>query len=164
MSQDFAGYVQSSKTILVPHDWDDSNRSMVWTSALEVDGITVEGLQIRLSAQRELPDEAVMAQLEYRPPKGKPHQRAEWRPLSGHNNKGRGPPQHRYIEFRQTHIHRFDDNWLRSETRMLLGNLPIAIPIQDLDSYDKFLDFCAKEFNVANMAIVPVPPWRLTML
>jgi hypothetical protein len=166
MSQDFPGYVRSKKTIVVPHDWDDSDRSMVWTSALDISGITVEGLQIRLTAQRELPDEAVMAQLAYRPPKGKPQQltRAEWRPLSGHNNKGRGPPKYRLLEFRQTHIHRFDDNWVPSESRMFSGNLPIAIPVQDFDSYEKFLDFCAYEFNVLNMAIVPIPSWRPTML
>ncbi len=159
-------YADAPKTIPVSLDWDEINRSLVWLSPLDIDGVTIAGLQLRMTAKLHLPDESVMAQLEYHPPKGKPQQlvRAEWRPLSPHNNKNRGPEEWRMREFRRTHVHRFSDNWFEAEDRMRGNNLPIAIPIQDIDSYNKFLDICREELNIENMSIAPLPPWRPTML
>lgn len=156
----------SKKSIPLFPDWDEEGNSLSWISPLDMDGVTVEGLQIRMTAHLLLPDEAVVAQPEFRPPAVRSQQliRVEWKPLRPHNNKNRGPSEWRLKQFRCTHEHRFEDNWHEPDNRMLAGNLPIAVPIQDVDSYKKFLDICCKSLNVENMSLVPLPPWRPRML
>ena len=78
-------------------------------SPLEVDGVTLPSVQLRMRAIPSLPDRAVMLQLEYNPPKGRNERliRIEWRPLSAHTNTGRAPGPHRFQIIRTSHIHRF---------------------------------------------------------
>lgn len=166
MSVDFPKFFKATKSIPVSHDWEEAERDYLkWVGPLDLDGVTVEGLQVRVTAHTQHPDEAVAVQLEYHPAAGRPEQlaRVEWRPLRPHNNNNKGPDEWRLRAFRQTHIHRFEDNWLIAEQRMRTGNLPIAIPFQDLDSYEEFLDKCGKELNIENMSIVPLPPWHPRM-
>ena len=149
------------------HDWAVLPRDYLsWTRSLDIDDVTIAGLQIRVEAHNDHPDEFVRAQLEYQPPNGKrePLVRVEWRPLTQHNNKGKGPAEWRFKPFRSTHVHRFEMNWNEARGRMLSGNLPVAVPLQDIDSYDKFLDVCATELNIGNMSIIPVPPWNPRMI
>ena len=87
-------FVGSLKTIPSSKDWPSAvSHCLSWRSALDIDDVTVAGLQLRVEAHELLEDEAVRVQLEYHPPRGKcePLARVEWRPLSDHNNKGRGP-------------------------------------------------------------------------
>ena len=167
MSAEFPKFAKGQKTIPVSHDWAELDRHYVsWQSPLDLDGVTVAGLQVRLGANILHPNEEVRVQLEYHPAGGRcqPLARLEWKPLSGHNNKNKGPDEWKFKPFKQTHIHAFEDNWLTTEQRMLAGNLPIAIPIQELDSYEEFLDICGKRLNITNMSIVPAPPWNPRML
>jgi hypothetical protein len=167
MSEDLRKLVDAMKDIPMVRSWGEPNRNYLsWVSPLDIDGVTVGGLQVRVEAHEHNPDEFVRAQLEYHPPKGKcePLARVEWRPLSKHNNKGRGPEEYQFKPFRQTHVHRFDMNWDAELQRLLSPNLPIAVPIQDIDSFDKFLDICNIELKIRNMSIVPVPPWQPRIL
>ena len=167
MPVDLKNLAEAKKVIPTSRSWVEVGRNYLeWVSPLDIDGVTVAGLQVRLAAFELVPDENVRAQIEHHPPKGKcePMARVEWRPLAEHNNKGRGPIEHRFKPFRQTHVHRFDMNWDQQRQRLFSPNLPIALPIQDVDSYDKFLDICGVEFRITNMSIVPIPPWRPRML
>lgn len=167
MSAEFPHFATAIKRLTSSHDWEEIDHNYLsWVGPLDIDGVTILGLQVRLQAHILHPNEAVMAQLEYRPPGGRPQQliRAEWRPLAPHNNKNRGPSEWKFRQFQQTHVHRFQDNWFPAEERMLNPNLPIAIPIQDVDSYAKFLDICVQELIIENMSIVPMPPWNSRML
>ena len=160
-------FVLADKSIPSSLAWVPIGRNYLsWISPLDIDSVTVAGLQLHVGANLTLPDEAVRAQLEYHPPKGKSEQlvRVEWRPLADHNNKGRGPSEHRFKPFRQTHTHPFEMNWDEAKQRMRSGNLPIAISIQDVDSYEKFLDLCAAELRINNMSVVPLPPWHPRMI
>ena len=160
-------FVGSLKTIPSRKDWPSAvSHDLSWRSVLDIDDVTVAGLQLRVEAHELLEDEAVRVQLEYHPPRGKcePLARVEWRPLSYHNNKHRGPTELRLRPFRSTHVHPFEFNWLEAENRMLTGNLPIALPLQDVDSYKDFLDICGGILNISNMLVIPVPPWRPRML
>lgn len=67
-------YARALKAIPVSPDWDEITHSLSWLSPLDIDGVTIAGLQLRMTAQLHLPDEALMAQLEYHPFKGKPQQ------------------------------------------------------------------------------------------
>lgn len=167
MSVDLRLFVDASKTIPISRGWAEIDRNYLsFVSPLDIDEVTVAGLQVRMGAFKLAENEDVRAQLEYHPLKGRPEPlcRLEWRPLSPHSNKGRGPLELRFKQFRQTHIHPFDLNWDASQNRLLSPNLPIAIPIQDVDSYDKFLDLCARHLKIRNMSIVPAPPWEARML
>lgn len=138
MAVELRSLVEAEKEIPGARSWIATARDYLsWISPLDIDGVTIEGIQVRVVVHEQLPNEAVRAQLEFRAPKGKtePLVRIEWRPLSHHNNKGRGPKEWRFKPFRQTHVHRFDLNWHEEKQHLFSGNLPIAVPIQDVDSY-----------------------------
>ena len=166
MLVDLRHLTTSTKSIPSFHDWNEDGPDLNWISPLDVDGVTLEGLRLRLKALATLPEEQVCAQLEFQQPGNRcqPLVRVEWRPLRGHSNKHIGPQEWRLKVFKQTHVHRFDDNWLQTEQRMRAGNLPVAVPIEDVDSYKKFLDICSLELKIANMPQMPLPPWHRRML
>ena len=160
-------YVEAEKLIPSFHGWDVVRRDYLgWTSPLDIDGVTVAGLKVRAGAHELHPNEALVLQLEWQSPGGKTEQlvRVEWKPLGPHNNKGRGPPEHRFKPFRHTHVHRFAMNWSDVHQRLLARNLPIAVPIQDVDSFEEFLDIVAFETNIVNITKLPPPPWHRRML
>lgn len=130
---------------------------------LEIDGAVVEGLQFRLTARKSMQDEMVTAQVEYHPSDqaGGPLARIEWRPLSGHNNRGRGPRawQNRLID--GCHHHRFDLNMKFAPKDINHGHLPIALSLEDSPKdFDSLLQFVHKEFRITNIQWVEVPPWE----
>lgn len=138
-------------------------------SALDIDGITIEGLRFRSTAFVRLPHECVTFQLEYLPPrsnvKGGPFERLEWRPLKGHNNKGLGPPEWQYIQQDGTHHHLFDINWNGQAKRVRRGDLPISLPVEpDPVSFQEALALAGKKFRINNIDVVVPPPWEATLL
>jgi hypothetical protein len=94
MALDLSTLVESEKTLPFQPDWAErDSEGLVIVCPLEIAGVTIEGLQFRATAKKRLPDEMVTFQVEYHPPGelGGPLCRLEWRPLSSHSNKGRGP-------------------------------------------------------------------------
>jgi hypothetical protein len=167
MTVDLRAFVLADKLVPVSRGWEQDERDYLsWVSPLDVDGVTTAGLRVRIRAHELRPNEAVCVQLEYFSPGGKSEglARVEWKPLRPHNNKGKGPPEFQFKPFRKTHAHRFDMNWNDNAGRLFTGNLPVAIPIQDVDSFEKFLDICAIELKILNLSIVPMPPWHQRML
>jgi hypothetical protein len=163
MHADLKALATSVKTIATIRDWDVLDDGwMEFISPLDIEGVTVLGLQLRMRARKSLPDECVIGQLECigKRNKHEPLVRAEWRPLSGHNNKGKGPAELQFVQIDGTHLHPFDLNYDSISNTMVGANLPIAIPHQDIDSYHKFLDLCANSFKIGNMTSVPLPPWE----
>lgn len=63
------------------------------TSALEIDGVVVEGLELRAGAAQAIPDRAVRFMLHHRPSNRAPIPlgRIDWRPLQPHTNPAGGP-------------------------------------------------------------------------
>jgi len=130
---------------------------------LSVSGITVGGLELRGTGSFTALDRNIMFQLEHSPAGRKriPLWRCEWRPFSPHTNKAIGPQELHFLQLPGSHEHPFYLNWLEHEQRMRTGNLPIAKEITpDPASFEEFLDFCGKQFNISNMNIVPAPEWR----
>jgi hypothetical protein len=136
-------------------------------SALEVDGVTLSGVQLRMRAIRDLPDRAVMIQLEYNPPKGRNERliRIEWRPLSPHVNNGRAPNPYKFMTIAGSHIHRFEDNYNVAGERMVGTNLPNARPLEpDPASIRELLELAGKELKISDLHRVETPEWQARMV
>jgi hypothetical protein len=168
MALDLPSIVAAEKTLSVVPKW-LLRRHQDWlevSAPLDISGVTVEGLYLRAQARQNLPEEAVTFQLEYRPPpkvrlRGGPLWRIEWRPLSGHSNKGRGPPELRFKLQTGSHHHPFDLNWAEEPKAVRRGNLPIAVPFPaDFeDTYDGLVAFVGQQFKIGNIGVVTTPPW-----
>jgi hypothetical protein len=160
--------VAAEKTIPAPLRWAKSGeRYLEVVSTLDVDGVTVQGLQLRILAWRQYPDEAVCIQLLYAWPRAKyrPIWRIEWRPFSGHNNRNKGPPEFRLREIKGSHQHTFRLNWREGEGVLRQGNLPIAVPINpDPTNFASLLAFSGNELRIRNMGTIPAPPWEGVLL
>ena len=136
-------------------------------SALEVDGVTLASVQLRMRAIRDLPERAVMIQLEYNPPKGRSERliRIEWRPLSPHLNTGTAPDPHKFAIIRSSHIHRFEHNYNHAVGRMVRGNLPHAIPLQpEPANFAALLEIAGQELNISDLYRVETPEWQPRMV
>ena len=136
------------------------------TASIDIDGVGVAGLSVRGQALRTVADAAVSLQLQYQPGKIAHHLiRIEWKPIKKHTNSNRGPVDLRLVQIDGSHIHKFDHNYLETEQRMFAGNQPVAAPImEDVDSFEKFIAFCAIAFNVDGIEKLTVPPWAPRML
>jgi hypothetical protein len=160
--------VQIEKELPLSPNWVERAADILeFSTALEANGVILEGLSLRCTARRSLADRQVMFQLEYHEATilGGPVCRIEWRPLSGHNNKGYGPKELRHVLQNGTHHHRFDLNWERSPDAVLRGDLPIAVPIQDDPAnFRALLALVGKEFRINKIQVVTVPPWQPSML
>ncbi len=130
---------------------------------LDIDGVTIEGLELRAGAGQSLPDRAVRFHLQYHPARSPciPLCRIEWRPVSPHTNPNQGPEHLRLLRIVGSHIHGFEMNYLEDEGRMRGKNLPIAEPIDpDPSSFRDLVDVVAAEFRINGMEQIEPPPWR----
>jgi hypothetical protein len=161
----------STKELAIAPDWKRraQDEFVRLVCPLDVDGITVQGLQFTGSAHIYSPERSVTFQIEYHPPlrtqRGGPIARVEWRPRSPHSNKGVGPLQYRFLTQAGCHYHPFDLNWAHSQSEVRKGNLPIATPIESgLASLQEALAFTEKMFRIETLKGVPVPPWTERIL
>jgi hypothetical protein len=164
---DLPALVIAEKELIVTPTWIDRGAdSLDFTAPLEIDGVAVEGLTLRGRARKPLADREVVLQLEYHGAEvvGGPICRIEWRPLNKHNNKGLGPKHLQHIIQDGSHHHPFNLNWERSQTAVLRGELPIAVPIDDPGSFRGLLAVVGKEFRIRRIQCVAVPPWEPKLL
>ena len=141
--------------------------NLVFVSPLDIDAVTVQGLRLRITARSSLPDEAVTAQIEYHGLRGRygPLCRLEWRPITGHSNKGIGPPEFRHRLLTGSHHHSFGLNWQYAASAVRRGNLPVAVPVNpDPPDYRAALALAATEFRIGDLGSIPVPPWQPKIL
>jgi hypothetical protein len=158
----------ADKTLTTVGPWvdrDAARRSAILTfsSALEIDGVSIAGLRIRCTALKDIRNASVSFQLEYHRPRqhGSALGRVEWRPIKSHNNFGLGPKEHRYLEIDACHVHPFDVNWAACRPDLRRGNLLAAIPIQiELKNFIAALEFVGKEFRIKGIERIPEPPWN----
>jgi hypothetical protein len=165
MSVDLQEYFGSEKLLSRHPAWIPGDRNSLRLSVpLDIDGVTIAGLDFCAYAMAELPEEEVVLQLQHKRSKGKsfPFCRIEWRPLAEHSNNGKGPTELKFLKFRATHIHPFDINYDFSKGTMRSQNISIARPYEkEPQTWEELLDLAAKEFRISNMDWVPSPPWQL---
>ncbi|WP_192180471.1 hypothetical protein [Mesorhizobium amorphae] len=165
MQADLSVLFSAEKSFPTRRTWQRRDKEWItFVSPIDIDGVTVEGLQFRAQAMRIRPDEFLSFQLEYYPPRrqprGGPMARIEWRPLRPHNNKMIGPPEYRNVLQKGTHNHDFFLNWDHSQNSVRTGCLDISVPIEPEPTYDEILVFVGKEFRISNIDWMPVPPWN----
>lgn len=167
MFADLEKYWLADKELSISPNWRrrrEREEFVRLVSPLDIAGVTEEGLRFTASAHIYAPDRQVVFQIEYETltyPRGVPMARFEWRPTSPHNNKGIGPPDHRYKVIRGTHIHPFDLNWQHSEGQVRKGSLPIAVPVEPpIESYKDALAFVENNFRIRGVTTLPLPPWE----
>ncbi len=135
---------------------------------LDIGGVTVEGLRLRITAHQNMPDRNVTIQLECSATRreGGPIARIEWRSPRKHNNKGRGPKELRHVLQGGTHHHKFDLNWKDNQKGMLeRGELKIAVPLDpDPKDFHALMRVVGVEFQIDNMGVIPIPPWEEALL
>lgn len=165
MAIDLIDILRATKEMSAAPDWvplqkDDGRLQFV--SPLEIDAVTIQGVQFRAIAHTYAANRAVTFQIEHHAASGVggPFSRIEWRPLSPHGNKGLGPAEHRFKVIADCHIHPLDLNLAHNETWVRKGRLPIALPISPpLGSYEEALAFVEKEFRIKDVMRMPIPPW-----
>lgn len=160
--------VEADKLIASPTDWTKRGNRLELKLPLEIDGLIEEGFFLRATALEHLPDQEVMFQLEYHglliPGGTGPLTRVEWNSLRPHNNKGKGPPELRFMEQRPSHVHSFDDNWSDTDGALLRDNLPVARPIvEPIQEFIDLLDYVGNLFRINNIRLVKVPEWVLRL-
>jgi hypothetical protein len=168
MALDLKTIFDAQKTLAIRASWvERDSLGLDLVCPLEMDGVVVEGLQFRACAHKRLPDERVRIQLEYHPATepGGPLARIEWRPISTHNNKARGPKEWQNRLISGCHYHRFDLNFEYAEIQVRRGNLPIAVPLNDSPAnFRDLIEFVKKEFRISNLELVVEPPWEPTLV
>jgi hypothetical protein len=164
MTLDIEAFFKADKTIPIPPDWFVLDSEWIgFACPLDVDGVTLAGFRLQAKAMLRQPDRHVVMQLEHLPPtdKGGAICRIEWRPFSGHNNKGNGPANLRFKDILTSHLHPFDLNWRECEKSVRRGQLPIALPLDpDPPNYREFLALVGIEFRIENIQCVVIPPWQ----
>ncbi|SRR5579871_4771919 len=169
MAADLEKLFAAEKMLAVEPAWGDRDGDVLEiVCPLEIDGTVVEGLFFRARARKRMPDEVVTVQLEYHPPneRGGPLARIEWKPLRGHNNRGRGPKEFQNKLIEGCHRHPFDLNWKHARKELTeAGNLPIAVPLETSPKdFDSLLQFVKKDFTITNVEWIEVPPWEPTLV
>ena len=165
MFDDLPALFESPKTFPIRPECKPRDQNWLrCVQSLDIDGVTIEGLQFRATALLTRADASVTFQLEYYPPrrqpKGGPLARIEWRPVTAHNNKGKGPRNLQHVIQRGTHHHLFEENWRDDPDGVRKGELPISIPIDPEPSWHEVLAIVGKEFRISPIDWVPNPPWK----
>jgi hypothetical protein len=86
----------ATKSLPVRPTWVERTQDyLTLTCPVDVHSVTLEGLRLRVTAMRSLPNENLTFQLEYHSRRGVggPFCRTEWRPLKHHTNKNVGPAE-----------------------------------------------------------------------
>lgn len=163
MGVDLREYFEAEKLLSRRPNWIQNNNLLRLSCPLDIDGVTIAGLEFCGYATNDLPEEDVVFQLQFKPAKGKsfPFCRIEWRPISDHNNNGKGPEELKFLKFKATHIHPFAVNYDQARGKMRTQNIKIAKPYEkEPTTWKELLDLVGKEFRIGNMDWIPLPSWQ----
>jgi len=158
----------AQKVLSVAQSWAPGpNNTLHQLHSLEIEGVTIRGLFLRVRARADMPDEDVVFQLEYPSPgrRDTAISRVEWRPITPHKNQGNAPGDLRFLDIPGSHHHSFELNWLEIEDRMRRSNLPVASPISpDPANLDALLEFVRVSFRISGLELIPTPPWEKALI
>lgn len=148
---------------------DPNDGAMTFVAALDLAGVIVGNFALRGRCYVDLPDRAMMLQLETGKAGVRPRiplVRIEWRPLgTPHKNPQVGPQEHRSRIIAGSHLHPLNLNWLETEARMREHNLPIAVPLDnDPQSYPELLDTVKNLFRINGLGGLKEPEWALKLM
>ena len=156
--------VNAQKRLAIAPRWQQigASRSEM-SSALLIDGVAIEGLEVRAKALLDKPERGVTFNLLFHPANSRCIQliRIEWNPLRSHTNPLSGIPEIAGMLIKGTHIHHFEDNWLHDNACMRERNLPFARPV-DLNpaSFADLLVLVSDTLRVDGITSLEAPSWR----
>jgi hypothetical protein len=138
----------------------DSGGQIRFRAPLAIGGAIVEGLFLHGRSLISEPGRDVSFSLEYSPVGSKATlDRVDWKPLTGHTNKGAGPNELRFRVIEGSHRHSFNAN-LTSEGILRSGNLPIAEPIEaELPTFESLVRYIQRVYNIEGLENLPPPQW-----
>lgn len=162
-------FLAASKTLSSPPTWIDTDGDLRFTAALDIDGVTEEGLLLFGRASAALIDREVILGLRWTnmPGRSDHFDRYNWRPMAAHNNKGLGPPELRFRPFSGTHRHPLDLNAALpiGLSQAMADNLPVATPLlPEPSSWEAFLEVVAEQWCIPDIVTIPIPPWQYGLL
>jgi len=168
MYEQFLQKYQAEKDLYnYPLEWKpESNRGnfLRLNAAISIDGVLQEGLNFYGRTTIDTPDRNVTLGMAFTSLSGRGVQlyRAEWRPISGHNNRGFGPQDLQHVEQTSSHCHDLVRNKELGGDIWRVRGLPLALPIQpEPQTFSAFLEFVGETLNLLNVSSVPEPPWTL---
>lgn len=162
--------VAARKEIVAFPGWQEpepETGGMWFMTSLSAGGVVQEGFYLHAMCLKFAPDWNVCFELKLHINKSKklPLARYEWKSLrDGHTNPRRKGSPVSGQRVSRTHYHSFELNWVEAEGRMRLGNLPMAVNIdQEPDRFESLRDEVGKLFRINNMSVVLPPPWEYKM-
>ncbi|MDR3413896.1 MAG: hypothetical protein P4L87_23530 [Formivibrio sp.] len=162
MAPDLPALIAQEKNLGFPVKWAKDGDCLVFLAPLEIDGITIQGLQLRGKTKAFYANRNITIQLQYQGILGKaePIARICWKPFHTHNNKGKGPHGLRFVEQKGSHHHSFGDNWNTTTNQMFKPNLPIAVPLSpEPQGFFELLALVRKEFRIMDADAIEIPQW-----
>lgn len=152
-------YLSEPKMITTTPNWNDTGGYHECELPLQIGGIGVEGLFLRIKSPQTVDGYGFMVQIELKKPsRGTERlERIDWK--AGHQNPNSGPPELRLETLRSTHFHSFELNYLSDTRRMRAGNLPIARMIEpDPTTIEELLAVCEDLLIIEGLTHVRRPP------
>lgn len=164
-----AGFLAADKVLSAPVTWTNTEVDLRFSAALDIDGVTEEGLLLFGRASAALIDREVTLGLRWTSAPGRfdHFDRFNWRPMDAHNNKGLGPPELRFRPFEGTHRHPLDLNAALpiGLTQAMAENLPVGVPIlPEPVSWEAFLGVAAEQWSIRDLVTIPIPSWQYGLL
>lgn len=163
--------VASWKTIPAFPGWsapEPETGYMRFSASLEIDGLIEEGFTFSGGCYRDQPDRHVTFELRLTIPKARqtiPLERMDWRSPRGHTNPRNRASSWAGRRVSNTHLHAFNENWIPHETRMRVGNLPVAVEIdEELQTFAQLIQFVGKQFRIKNIDVVTMPEWEYKLV
>ncbi|MBI4968058.1 MAG: hypothetical protein HZC25_08050 [Rhodospirillales bacterium] len=160
---DIPTLIAARKTLTTIPEWTLQNDQFRLVATLDLDGVTLDGIWLRVTAYKAIPDRRVSFQIEFKPEGFRhiPAARVDWRPANPHSNRNIGPAHLRLMVIEGSHHHTFDANWPLGFERMVSENLPIAEPlVPDPRDFEGLLHLVGRLFNVDGMKGIAVPKWE----
>jgi hypothetical protein len=156
---------EAEKTLSVIPGWQEvESGRLTLVAPLDIDGVTIEGMQLRGRARKNLVDENVSFQLECHSVgvRGGQIARIDWRPMHPHVNPARGA--HKDLlrtRVRGSQIHSFERHYMRDLNRIRQRNLPWAEPLGlEPSNFSELLAVVGARFRIAGLEKVAAPPWE----
>lgn len=170
LTRTLGGFFAPEKTIQPVLGWDRDGPNLRFEAAVDIEGVTEEGLFLFGRARLSNVDRDVTLGFKWADARnrGGCFERIDWLPMGAHQNKGIGPIELRFVLQECTHIHQFKENAaLRMGiTKAIRENLPVALPIDpEPGNWASFLTLAASTWNMPSLpGMIPKPEWQLGLV
>lgn len=156
---------EAQKTLAVTPGWQEvASGRLTLVAPLEIDGVTIEGMQLRGRARKNLVDQNVSFQLECHTVsvRGGQMARIDWRPLRPHINPPKGAHADLIrVRVAGSQIHSFERHYMPERNNIRQRNLPWAEPLgTEPSNFQELLAVVGDRFRITGLEVIAAPPWE----